>query len=79
MGKANAPSQRFPKTACFHIEGGDKVPWRRRNEDGTAYVVMLIVGGTKCLRYCRRQKPDERLALPRALRFVQSTLGVPER
>ena len=64
MGKANAPSQRFPKTTCSHTEGGDKVPWRRRRKDGTTYVVMLIVGGTKCLKTADVKSPTKRLAMP---------------
>jgi hypothetical protein len=48
LGRKNA-IERYPTTTCTHIEGGEKVPWRRKRKDGSTYVVMIIVGGTRCV------------------------------
>jgi hypothetical protein len=51
LGKKNAPSQRLAPTTCGHIEGGKKVPIRRRRKsDNSLYTVMIIVGGTRCTK-----------------------------
>lgn len=58
LGKANAPSERFPANQCSFVEGGKKVPWRRKRKDGSTYVVMLIVGGTRCLKTAETKSPS---------------------
>jgi hypothetical protein len=59
LGKKNGPSQRVPPTICGHIEGGVKVPIRRRRKtDNSLYTVMIIVGGVRCTKPSEIRHPS---------------------
>jgi hypothetical protein len=58
LGKADAPSVQFPNSQCSFIEGGEKIPWKRKRKDGTTYTVMLIVGGQRCLKTADTKSPS---------------------
>jgi hypothetical protein len=59
LGKKNAPSERFPFNRCSHIEGGEKIPWKRKRKDGSTYTVMIVVGGQRCLKTAETKSPTK--------------------
>jgi hypothetical protein len=63
VGRKNKPSERLPNSICAHVEGGKKVPIRRKRKDGTHYTLMIQVGGTRCKARAQVKKGSKHLCL----------------